>query len=277
MGENALIVLNPETDNIETPVSPHEPTPTNATPSTTSDADIDPSANDETSDFASVSDGADEKPADTADDAQDCADEKPADTADDAQTQDGEKEHKGSKPVKKGKKPPKPPKKKKKKSTLRLFVGLLIKIAVIALAVWALFTFILGVNIHYGNNMHPSVRDGDLVITYRLERPYINAAVMYEHDGKMMIGRVIAMPGSTIDIADNGVFTVNNYVPTEEIFYPTYPAENSSIQYPYTVEPGKVFILNDFRTDTYDSRTFGAVDIDDLKGTLLLTLRRRGF
>lgn len=167
--------------------------------------------------------------------------------------------------------------KKKPKSTKRLLVGLLIKIAAIVLIVWLVFTFVLGIRIHYGNNMHPMVRDGDLVITYRLQKPYINAAVMYAHDGDTTVGRVVAMEGSVVNITKDGGFTVNGNAPVEEVFYPTFPAEGSEVQYPYTVPQGKVFILNDFREDTKDSRSFGAVDTGDLKGTLLLTLRRRGF
>lgn len=186
---------------------------------------------------------------------------------------------KDEKPVSKkpSNKNPKGKPRKKKKTTKQLVIGLLIKIAVIVLVVWGVFTFVLGITIHYGNNMHPMVRDGDLVITLRLQKPYINAAVMYGHDGRTTVGRVIAMEGSVVDIAENGGITVNGNTPTEEVFYPTYPANGSEIQYPYTVPQGKVFILNDFREDTNDSRSFGAVDTGELKGTLLLTMRRRGF
>ena len=178
---------------------------------------------------------------------------------------------KDEKPVSKkpSNKNPKGKPRKKKKTTKQLVIGLLIKIAVIALVVWGVFTFVLGITIHYGNNMHPMVRDGDLVITLRLQKPYINAAVMYGHDGKTTVGRVIAMEGSVVDISDNGGITVNGNTPTEEVFYPTYPANGSEIQYPYTVPQGKVFILNDFREDTNDSRSFGAVDTGDLQGTLI--------
>lgn len=170
-----------------------------------------------------------------------------------------------------------PPKKRKKKSTARMLADFVIKLAVIALAVWLVLTFVIGVTIHYGNSMHPAIEDGDLVVSFRLQSPYINSAVMYRHDGKECVGRVIGLPGNEIDIKDNGAITVNGITPSEEVFYPTYPAENSPITYPYTVEEGKVFILNDFRSDTYDSRTFGTVDMSDVHGTLLLTLRRREF
>lgn len=56
-----------------------------------------------------------------------------------------------------------------------------------------LFTFVLGVTIHYGSNMYPMVRDGNLVFSLRLQKPYINAAVLYKHEGKTPVGRVIAL------------------------------------------------------------------------------------
>ena len=175
------------------------------------------------------------------------------------------------------KKAPKKKQTKKKKTTAQLLTGFLIKLAAIALAVWLLFTFVLGLVIHYGNNMHPAIRDGDLIISLRVQRPYLNAAVLYEHDGKMCLGRVVGMPGNTIDISDVGALTVNGTAPAEEVFYPTYRCETSDISYPYTVGEDQVFILNDFRDDTNDSRTFGAVSMKDVKGPVLLMLRRRSF
>lgn len=167
--------------------------------------------------------------------------------------------------------------KRKVKSDKQLFAGLLIKLAVIAMLIWATFSFVLGVHLHYGNNMHPSVRDGDLVISLRVQKPYINSAVLYKHEGKTCVGRVIALEGNTVDISDNGELTVNGIVPSEEIFYPTFKADGSPIEFPYTVSEGEVFILNDFRNDTNDSRAFGGVKKKDVMGPLLFTARRRGF
>lgn len=175
--------------------------------------------------------------------------------------------------------PPKksPRRKVRRKSTGRLLAGLFIKIMATAAAVWAAFTFVLGLTVHYGNNMYPAVHDGDLVVSFRLQKPYINAAVLYKVDGKTEVGRVIALEGSVVDIAENGSLTVNGVAPSEKVFYATFQADGSPVSFPYTVEPGKVFILNDFREDTNDSRTFGAVDRKDVMGPLLLTMRRRGF
>lgn len=171
----------------------------------------------------------------------------------------------------KNKEPPKP------LSTKRLAVSLLIKIAAIVLAVWLAFTFVLGIAINYGNNMHPAVNDGDLIISFKMQRPYLNAAVLYSHDGKKRTGRVVGLPGNVIDISKNGELLINNAIASEDIYYPTYKAENSTLSFPYTVEEGKAFILNDHREDIDDSRSFGAVELKDIDGPLLLIVRRRGF
>ena len=162
-------------------------------------------------------------------------------------------------------------------STKRLAINLMIKIAAIALAVWLVLAFVIGITINYGNNMHPAVNDGDLVITLKLQRPYLNAAVLYRHDGKTRTGRVVGLPGNVIDISGKGELLVNGAIASEDVYYPTKKAENSKVTYPYTVEEGKAFILNDYREDTDDSRAFGAVDMSEIDGPLILSLRRRGF
>ena len=162
-------------------------------------------------------------------------------------------------------------------STKRLAVNLLIRIAVIAAAVGVVLTFVLGITINYGNHMHPAVNDGDLVVSFRLQAPYLNAAVLYRHDGKTRTGRVVGLSGDVIDISENGELLINGAIASEDIFYPTHKAENSDIPFPYTVEEGRAFILNDYRDNKDDSRSFGTVDLKDIDGPFLLIIRRRGF
>ena len=125
--------------------------------------------------------------------------------------------------------------------------------------------------------MHPAVNDGDLIVSLKLQRPYLNAAVLYRHNEKIRTGRVVGLPGNVIDISENGELIVNGAIASEDIFYLTHKAESSDIQFPYTVEEGKAFILNDYRENTDDSRSFGAVGFEDIDGPFLFTLRRRGF
>ncbi len=173
--------------------------------------------------------------------------------------------------------PQKSPLPPKRISTKRLAVNLIVKTAVTAIAVALALIFVLGVNIHYGNNMHPAINDGDLVVSLMLQRPYLNAAVLYDNGGRKCVGRVVGLPGNTVEINSFGQLLVNGMAASEDIYYPTYPSEQSGIEYPYKVEEGKVFILNDYREDVNDSRTFGPIDMEDVDGPIIFSFRRRGF
>lgn len=153
---------------------------------------------------------------------------------------------------------------------------LAIKIGMYILAVILLFTFVLDIKIQYGNNMYPAIRDGELVITNRLAHSDVETPVIYKHDGKKKVGRIIATEGQVVSINGNGKLLINGVQPAEEIFYKTSKAD-SKIKYPYIVPSGHVFILNDYRSDMNDSRTYGAIATSDVHGPVLLTIRRRGF
>ncbi len=156
-------------------------------------------------------------------------------------------------------------------------VRFLLKLASIGLAVWLLLTFVLGVSVCHTNDMFPAVRDGDLVITLRLQQPEKGGIVAYRHDGRRAYGRVVATAGDVVDIGEEGGYTVNGAVPYETVFYETYRAEGGAVEYPYTVGEGEVFVLCDLRENLRDSRAFGAVSLEDTEGSLVLLLRRRGW
>lgn len=177
---------------------------------------------------------------------------------------------KNKKNVKKGKNH-----KKKKVGTIgRFFIktGALVGIIVFAL------TQLIVIYRMDGNTMSPFVRDGDLVIFYRLENIYLNDVVVYEDaNGKYHVGRVVAGNRQTVNFPESGGYQVNGYLPSEEITYETYKAEKSKVKYPIKLGSDEYFILNDFRKLTTDSREMGAIKKEQIKGKLLFLMRRRNF
>ena len=163
---------------------------------------------------------------------------------------------------------------RKKRTAKDYLIGLLIKIAVTVLAVWFILTFVAGVYVSHTNSSYPMIKDGDLCLTYKLAKPSQGGVVAYKHEGEARFGRVIAVEGDTVEIKDDYIM-VNGYGIFEETVYPT-SAEGSSITYPYTVPGNSVFVLNDFRSDVSDSRTLGAISLDDCKGNVFFIMRRRG-
>jgi signal peptidase I len=152
----------------------------------------------------------------------------------------------------------------------------LLKLAVTLLVLWVIFAFVFGIRQVSGETMYPRLRDGDLILFYRLESDYqIDDVVTFRQDGMTYYGRIVAQGGDVVQIDESGQLSVNGNVQQEEIFYETEP-QNGDVTYPYTVEADSYFILCDYRTVGTDSRSYGAVARDELDGKIITLLRRRG-
>lgn len=125
--------------------------------------------------------------------------------------------------------------------------------------------------------MFPSVRDGDLVISYRLDKDYMkNDVVVYKAGKKSRIGRVVAMAGDKVDITEEGLF-VNGYLQNEPMIYEETDAYEEGIRFPITVKKNEVFVLGDERKAASDSRIFGTIKLKNTYGEIIMILRKRGF
>jgi signal peptidase I, bacterial type len=165
-------------------------------------------------------------------------------------------------------------KKRKKKTAKDYAIEFLIKIAITVAAVVILCIFVVGIHVNHGNSSYPMIKDGDLVITWKLGTPGNGEEIAYKADGKVKFGRIVAREGDEVRI-ENDCVLVNGYIIAEDVVYPT-KADGAVISFPYIVPQGTVFVLNDFRSDVGDSRTYGAIPMSDVEGEVILVLRRRG-
>ena len=156
------------------------------------------------------------------------------------------------------------------------YLSLIVRVLALAAAACLLFTQVFLVAQNSGLGMFPALKDGDLMVVYRLQESFSrNDVVTYTAEKKRYVGRVMASGGDVVSIDEDGKFYVNETNITGEILYPTY-ASGTEIGYPYTVPQGSVFILGDYRTNTIDSREFGAIPLEDVEGKVISILRRRG-
>lgn len=163
----------------------------------------------------------------------------------------------------------------KSNATMKALLYFIIKLAVVALIICLLLTFVFGVFRLGGNNMYPALKDGDLCITYKLGEYHSSDAVAYKLDDEIRFGRIIARTGDTVDGDEQGIL-INGSHPSEEIFYPTQITD-TNLSLPYTLGDGEYVVLNDYRSDLSDSRTNGVVNKKALKGKVIFIFRRRGF
>jgi signal peptidase I len=154
-------------------------------------------------------------------------------------------------------------------------VSFFIKLIVAVLAIWIIFHYIFGLFRVNGETMYPSIRDGDLVLYYRLEQEYYQGdAVVYLVNGYGRIARIVAQGGDVVNLNEDGQLLVNGKVQEEEVFFATEKIEGG-ISYPYTIPEDSYFVLCDFRTNSYDSREYGAISIEDISGKVITIMRRR--
>lgn len=157
----------------------------------------------------------------------------------------------------------------------------LIYLAILLVVLWILFFKIIGITHMPTEDMSPRIDAGDLIVFYRLDRtPKFQDVVVFEKDidgsGKktMMIGRVMAVPGDTVDISAGNHLVVNGNSIVEPMIYTLTPRREDRVAYPLTMGEEQYFILVDSRQDGMDSRYFGPVSKDEILGMVITLVRR---
>ena len=90
----------------------------------------------------------------------------------------------------------------------------------------------------------------------------------------LFISRVVAVAGDTVDITDTGHLVINGNTMNEPNIFYTTPAYEGFTTFPLTLGEGECFVLSDSRRTGADSRYFGAVKKDEIKGTVITIVRR---
>ena len=161
--------------------------------------------------------------------------------------------------------------------SLLVEVGFLfLRLGIMVVILFLVFTFIYGIFRYNEAGMNPAVKDGDIVLYYRLDKNYIvSDTVVVEDQGKLTVRRVAAVEGDTVDITDKGL-VINGSVIQEPNITDKTQQFQKGIRFPVKVNKGEVFLLGDAREHTKDSRMYGKVYKKDTAGKVMMILRRRG-
>ncbi|MFW5471488.1 signal peptidase I [Knoellia sp. CPCC 206435] len=123
-------------------------------------------------------------------------------------------------------------------------------------------------------SMLPTLDVGDRVVVDKLsphwQPPAVGDLVVFREPqrGDLVVKRVVALGGTTVALED-AVLVVDGVARHEPQMDLT--RIDSTYFGPVTVPRDAVFVLGDNRSESIDSRTYGAVRIDELVGRVLLT------
>ena len=150
---------------------------------------------------------------------------------------------------------------------LRNTIYTLITVAAIAVLVATLFLPVLRI---YGSSMTPTLSDGDIVVSVKGGEYSRGDVVAFWFNNKILVKRVVALPGEWVDIDGDGTVSVNGR-PLEEPYLTEKALGECDLELPYQVPDGRLFVMGDHRSTSQDSRSsaVGCVSEEMLVGRLV--------
>lgn len=140
-----------------------------------------------------------------------------------------------------------------------------------------LFGFVFGIKTMPNADMSPRISAGDLLLFFRLDRKlHNNDVVVVKKYGRWYVFRIVAKGGDTVEITEDARLKVNGSIVNENDIYYTTPRYETEVNYPLTLEDDEFFVLCDYREGAKDSRYFGPVSVNEIKGKVITVIRRSG-
>lgn len=148
--------------------------------------------------------------------------------------------------------------------TLFNTVGTLLVVAAIAVLVANLWLPILQVT---GTSMSPTLEEGQILMASKGNAFKTGDVIAFYLNNKILVKRVIAMPGDWVNISDDGTVYVND-IALDEPYLKEKSLGDCNIDLPYQVPESKIFVMGDNRSVSLDSRNtaIGCVSEEQVVG-----------
>ena len=153
---------------------------------------------------------------------------------------------------------------------LRGTVYVLTIVAAIAVLIATLVLPVLQIE---GTSMEPTLTNGDIVLlakTTRFERGDLCA---FTWNNKLLVKRVIALPGDWIEIDTDGTIYLNGDK-LDEPYVEHKALGECDLQFPFQVPPEQYFVIGDMRESSVDSRNtvIGCISKDQIVGKVFFRI-----
>ncbi len=134
-----------------------------------------------------------------------------------------------------------------------------------------------------GSSMDPTFTTGEYLIvdklSYEFHDPKRLSVVIFKfptvvpgESSRVLIKRIIGLPGDTVKMEGNTVTITNKENPGGFVIDQSYITYESSASFTTTLEAGQYWVMGDNRPVSYDSRAWGVLPRSDIIGKPLLRL-----
>lgn len=141
--------------------------------------------------------------------------------------------------------------KKNFRKTIAATVSSLIVVAAVSVLISMLFLPVLRVT---GSSMTPTLYNDELVICNKRSNYKQGDMIAFYFNNKILLKRVIALPGDWVEIKEDGTVYVNS-VELNEPYIDEKALGECDIEFPYQVPESRIFVMGDHRSTSVDSRT----------------------
>lgn len=157
--------------------------------------------------------------------------------------------------------------KRRFRRVLKSTVDALIVVAAVAAIIATLVFPVLEIA---GTSMEPNLNDGDIVVLAKTDKLEQGDLCAFYYSNKILIKRVIAVPGDYLWIEPDGTVFVNG-TELDEPYVQDKSLGECDVEFPYQVPESAYFMMGDHRETSIDSRSsvIGCIAADQTIGKIL--------
>lgn len=122
-----------------------------------------------------------------------------------------------------------------------------------------------------GDNMSPTLNDGDVIVLIKTDTFKRGDICAFEYNDKLLVKRIIGVPGDEVNIDENGTFFINGKE-LDDTYGTVKSSGTINIALPYKVAENTYFVVGDNRSKSIDSRYFGSIASEDIIGKAVVQI-----
>ena len=162
---------------------------------------------------------------------------------------------------------------RRQKAYNKALSGTIYVLTIVAAVAVLIATLVLPVLQIEGTSMEPTLMNGDIVLLTKTTNFDRGDLCSFSWNNKLLIKRVIGIPGDWIEIDVDGTVYLNGEK-LDEPYVQNLAVGECDLEFPFQVPQGQYFVLGDMRESSIDSRNtlIGCIEKDQIVGKVFFRI-----